>query len=176
MFNSSYNFQSRQARDFLQAVGRDVSDLQPLLESWVKYYREVAQPEIFRAHANGKNGTGGHPAWRDLSDQYLASARKQTSPHPTDILQLTGAFASDLTTGSEHTIEVYLIGQTEASVRFGSSRVYPRYAGAGEGGSRQAMYITDEASTGLDALTNRFISDAVVRHRQEVQRLAGSVR
>lgn len=175
MFTSSYNFQSRQARDFLQAVGRELADLQPLLESWVKHYRTVAQPEIFAAHAGGKNGGGGHPAWRDLSDTYLASARKRSSPHPSDILQLSGAFASDLTTGSEYTVEAYLIGETEASVRFGSSRIYPRYAGAGEGGSRQAMYITEDTARALDALTNRFISDAIVAQREKVAKV-GSVR
>jgi hypothetical protein len=59
------------------------------------------------------------------------------------------------------------------SVVFGSTRDYPVWAGAGEGGPRQAMYLTAEHVRQLDQITNHFLSEMIVRHREaQSQRVA----
>jgi hypothetical protein len=163
MISIETSFNARLTRDFLQAVGQDLENLRPLLEQWLEYYRTKAQPAIFNAHAAGKNGGAGHPAWAALSDAYLKSATKTLSNHPKDILRLSGAFAEDITRGGDKTVLKYDIGADTASVTFGSSREYAVWAGANS--TRQAMYITPETAKELDHITNSFLSQLIVKHR-----------
>ncbi len=149
----------------METVQRALADPEPLLRDMLTYYRTVAQPAIFEAHAAGKNGGGEHPSWQPLSPYYLASTKKSRSQHPNDILQLTGAFASDITTGSSETVEAYTAGGGQAQMLFGSSRDYPRYVGAGNGGSRQAMYITPTTANRLEEIARHYVGEAIVRAR-----------
>jgi hypothetical protein len=150
----------------MDEVQRALSDPEPLLREMLTYYRTIAQPAIFDAHAANANGGGEHPNWQPLSPYYLASTKKSRSQHPNDILQLTGAFASDITTGSSETVEAYTRGGGQAQMLFGSSRDYPRYVGAGNGGSRQAMYITPSTANRLEEIVQHYISEVIVDARE----------
>lgn len=165
MIGLESSFESRLARDYLQAIGKRLEDLMPMLRKQLEYYKTVAQPAIFAAHAGGKNGGSGHPAWQNLSPYYLASDVKRSSAHPKDILRLSGAFAADLTTGTGETIEIERIGSNDAEIIFGSGRAYPRFVGAGQGGSRQAMYVTGDAAKAMTDIANHFLSAAIVAQR-----------
>lgn len=166
MISTEYSFSARQTVDFLNALGEELSQLEPLLRQLVQYYRSTVQPEIFEAHAGGKNGGAGHPPWKPLSARYLASIPKRTSRHPRDILQLTGAFREDLTTGTSYTIEEYRLSKEAAYAEFGSLRIYPRYAGAGQGGPRQAVYLTPQAVQHMDEITNSWLSKKIREERK----------
>lgn len=174
MLSVDYRFSSRQTRDFLEYLGHDLEELRPLLEMWLNYYRSVAQPAIFAAHedaATTGGGGHGHPQWQALTARYLASDEKRRSPHPRDILQLTGDFKADITGhGTMHTIERFHMHASEAQVVFGSSRQYPVWAGAGQGGPRQAMYLTAETVKQLDALANHYLSELIVKARVEARK------
>ena len=166
MISTEYSFPARQTADFLQAIGEELSQLEPLLKQLVQYYRTSVQPEIFEAHAGGRSGGAGHPPWKPLSARYLASIIKRTSAHPRDILQLTGEFRKDLTTGTAYTVEEYHFGKDSAFVEFGSTREYPRYAGAGQGDPRQAMYLTPQAVQRMDDMVNSWLSKKIVEERK----------
>lgn len=165
MFSTESSFETKLARDYLLAVGDKLEDVMPMLREQLEYYRTVAQPAIFDAHANNRNGGNGHPAWAELSPYYLASSIKKRSMHASDILQLSGAFASDLTTGTAYTVETEFVNKTDAQIAFGSSRKYPIFAGAGDGGKRQAMYITGEAGRAMTDIANHWISQQLVNKR-----------
>lgn len=166
MISTEYSFPAKQTADFLRELGEELSKLEPLLRDLVRYYRTEVQPAIFEAHAGGKNGGAGHPPWQPLSARYLASELKRTSQHPRDILQLTGAFREDLTTGTIYTREEYRVTKTDAYAEFGSLRVYPRYSGAAQGGPRQAMYLTPEAVQRMDEMVNSWLSKKIVEERK----------
>lgn len=163
MLSIETTFNARLTRDFLNAVGQDLNELRPLLEQWLEFYRTKAQPAIFAAHAEGKNGGAGHVPWKALSDVYLRSAEKTLSNHPKDMLQLSGAFAEDITRGGSKTVLQYDISANSASVTFGSGREYAVWAGANS--TRPAMYITPETARELDHITNSFLSQLIVKHR-----------
>lgn len=166
MISTEYSFPARQVRDFLRELGEELSQLEPLLRDLVRYYRTEVQPAIFEAHAGGRNGGSGHPPWQPLSARYLASELKRNSQHPRDILQLTGAFGEDLTTGTAYTVEEYRVSKTDAYAEFGTLRKYPRYAGAGQGGPRQAMYLTPEAVQRMDEMVNSWLSKKIREERK----------
>lgn len=161
------NFEAQLARDLLLALGNDLTKAKPLLEEWLDYYRKTAQPEIFRVHEGGKVMVSGHATWRALTHRYLQSHRKRSSMHPRDILQLSGSFKKDLTTGTSYTFEHFRASSAGAELTFGTTRDYPRYVGAGNGGFRQAMYITPKTSKALIDITNHFISKLIVKDRQK---------
>lgn len=165
MLSLSMDFQAQLARDVLLALDGNLKNAKPLLQDWLEYYRKTAQPEIFKVHEGGKVMVAGHRSWQALTPRYLRSHRKRTSMHPRDILQLSGDFKKDLTTGTGFTFEHYRLSSTEAEVTFGTTRVYPRYVGAGQGGIRQAMYITPAAAKGLQDVTNHYISKILVKAR-----------
>ena len=173
MLSLESNFNARLTRDFLLAIGQDLQNLKPMLEEWVTHFRTVAQPEIFDAHARGANGGAGHPVWKPLSPVYLAGDRKRLSPHPKDMLQLSGDFRADLTTGTDQTVLEYRITSDNAEVVFGSKRSYAKHAGATNGGSRQAMYITPDTVKALNDITNHFLSGLIVRNRVNGMRNLG---
>lgn len=173
MLSLESNFNARLTRDYLKAIGKDLQHLKPMLEEWVTHYRTVAQPEIFDAHARGANGGGGHPVWNPLSPAYLTSAKKRLSPHPKDMLQLSGDFRADLTTGTDQTVLEYRINADNAEVIFGSKRPYAKHAGATNGGSRQAMYITADTAKALNDITNHFLSGLIAKHRAAGVRAVG---
>lgn len=173
MLSLDSNFNARLTRDYLKAIGEDLQQLRPLLEEWLTHYRTVAQPEIFESHAGGRNGGGGHPAWKALSPAYLGSAKKSMSPHPKDLLQLSGDFRADLTTGTDQTILEYRISGDNAEVHFGSKRPYAKHAGATNGGSRQAMYITADTARALNDITNHYLSGLIANRRAAGVRAVG---
>lgn len=166
MISTEYSFPAKQTADFLRELGEELSRLEPLLRDLVRYYRTEVQPAIFAAHAGGKNGGAGHPPWQPLSARYLASELKRNSQHPRDILQLTGAFRDDLTIGTAYTVEEYRASRTDAYAEFGTLRVYPRYAGAAQGGPRQAMYLTPEAVQRMDEMVNSWLSQKIREERK----------
>lgn len=166
MISTEYSFPAKQTVNFLRAIGEELQQLEPLLRQLVTYYRSTVQPKIFEAHAGGKNGGLGHPVWQPLSARYLASALKRNSQHPRDILQLTGAFREDLTVGTAYTLEEYRIGNDEAYAEFGTLRRYPRYAGAAQGGPRQAMYLTPQAVEKMDEMANSWLSKKIREERK----------
>lgn len=172
MLNLSMDFQAQLARDVLLALNGDLTNSKPLLADWLDYYRKTAQPAIFRVHEGGKVMVSGHATWRGLTPRYLRSARKRTSLHPRDILQLTGDFKKDLTTGTGYTFERFKISKDSAEVAFGTTRDYPRYVGAGNGGYRQAMYITPHTAKALSDITNHFISKIIVKSRSAGAKLS----
>lgn len=165
------SFEAQLARDLLLVLDNNLAHAKPLLEEWVDYYRKTAQPEIFKAHEGNRAGGGGHLNWRRLTVGYLRSSKKRSSVHPRDILQLTGDFRKDLTTGTGFTFERFNISAGSAEVAFGTLREYPRYIGAGQGGSRQAMYITARTQREFVDITNHFISKAIVQMRSKAQSL-----
>lgn len=167
MLSLESSFETRLAQDFLNHVGMDLQDnLEPLLKDWLEYYRNTAQPEIFKAHEGGSNGGGEHPRWKPLSAKYLASARKRLSPHAEDILQLSGDFRDSITRGSSQTNEHIVMTDQGGQVVFGSMLAYPAKAGAGEGGSRQAMYITTKTAQMLADIANHHLSGIIVKYRK----------
>lgn len=165
MISVETSFDARLTRDYLKAIGHDLENLRPLLEQWMAHYKSIAQPAIFEAHAGGKNGGLGHPTWQALTQSYLASSLKRGSPHPRDMLQLSGAFAQDLIGDTAFSFDFIKISGDQAEVQFGSTREYPRWVGAGQGGSRQAMYITADEQHALEQITNHFLSSLIVKHR-----------
>lgn len=150
---------------FMDVVERTLGEPEPILMDMLEYYRNEAQPAIFEAHANNKIGGGQHRIWDTLSDSYKYGTLKRFSLHPTDILQLTGEFAKDITTGSAYTIVDIFSTQNLHTLYFGSSRDYPVWAGAGNGGNRQAMYITPETAQRMHDIVQHHISEAIVRAR-----------
>lgn len=171
MIHAEFEFVAQQTADYLNAIADDISKLEPLMHDWVDYYKGTVQPEIFAAHegaAETGGGGHGHPAWAPLTAAYLDSKRKRESLHASDILQLTGDFRRDLTEGTGHTIEEIITMGDTMQVIFGSSRDYPVWAGAGEGGPRQAMYITPEHARRLSEMAQHFLSEIIVKHRQAV--------
>lgn len=170
MISAEYAYSSRQARDLLKKLDKDVHDgLAELGMQWVEHYRTVAQPEIFEAHERGARSGGGgrgHPGWLSLTEEYLASAVKRDSPHAEDIMQLTGALRGDLETGwgeGYTTSERY---GDDVLIEIGSRREYGVWAGGGQGGPRQVMYLTADTVTAFEAITNSFISRLIVEARK----------
>ena len=169
MITAEYAYSSRQARDLLQHLGKDVmNEMGDLGMEWVEHYRTVAQPAIFEAHegaARSGGGGGGHPAWATLTEGYLASRRKRESMHAEDIMQLTGDLRRDLETGGG---EGYTTSRTMGDsllIEIGSHRAYGVHAGGAQGGPRQVMYLTAETIQQFEVITNAFISKLIVKAR-----------
>ena len=177
MLSADYSYSSRQARDLLAALGKNVDEgLEELLHKWIEHYRTVSQPAIFEAHegqARTGQAKGTHPAWAALSPAYLDSRAKRESLHAEDVMQLTGALREDLTTGTEHTRLVTRRTSDGMEVEFGTGRDYPVWAGGGVGGPRQVMYITASDVQALEDITNRFIGDLLVEAREKAGRGEG---
>ena len=138
MLDITIDFKAEPIIDMLRHLEFEERDIEHVLKEVVKLYRTKLQPEIFSAHEKGNTGGSGHKNWKPLSQKYLESKLKRTSPHPSDILQLTGAFKDDLTRGTSFTIEEYNTFGSEGQAVFGTTREYPVWAGAGNGGTRQA--------------------------------------
>lgn len=169
MISAEYAYSSRQARDLLEHLGKDVmNELADLGMQWVKHYRTVAQPAIFEAHegaARFGGGGGGHPAWATLSDGYLSSRKKRESMHPEDIMQLTGDLRRDLETGGGEGYTTSRQMGNDLLIEIGSHREYGFHAGGAQGGPRQVMYLTAETIKQFEVITNSFISKLIVKAR-----------
>lgn len=179
MISVDYAYSSRQARDYLKHIGDSVHDgLADLAMRWVEHYREVAQPAIFAAHegaARTGGGGGGHPAWATLSEEYLASRRKRESPHPQDIMQLSGDLRRDLETGWGMGFTTSQWDGDDLTMMIGSRRPYAVWAGGAAGGPRQVMYLTAETVAQFETITNHFLSGLIVKARASRQNAAAGM-
>ena len=177
MLSVDYTYSSRQARDLLKALDKNVREgLEELVWQWVEHYRAVAQPAIFEAHegtARTGVGAGEHPSWEALSETYVDSRRKRESPHAEDIMQLSGALRSDLETGQGEGYTTSEHHGDSVVVEIGSRRQYGVWAGGGQGGPRQVMYLTAQTIQELETITNTFISRVIVEARGDAGLGAG---
>lgn len=178
MIRVDATFEGRLTQDYLRAVGKNIADTEPLLEAWGDYVQGTVFPENFAAHALGVNARPPHPRWAPLTPGYLASREKRESPHPRDVMQLTGAFAGALAGGNG---AVRAVNAEKGEIVLGADAgrfEYAAKAGGARGGARSPLYLTAEHVEHLKALTNSFLSQAIARKRREdaaaARRLGGT--